>query len=239
MNRIDFGPWARKHHIDNLKQENSIVRNLYWKRRNFFDAIAGSEVKSCITEAIAFAKRKISFECNGVIINVRRTSNSELIDRDWWRAMNDCISKNVGPHPNPVLTETEKTNDAYIEAVTEQRIQKHRAAYQAAKEANEKRVEAKLVGAPNIEVTDEAAWKTLKDSIHDDCGRDIISYLERWARLMQIEMAEGKNLEDVADTTSDDADFEGMSGSTYRYAINTLFQWWKHGKKLRQWDEEK
>jgi len=53
---------------------------------------------------------------------------------------------------------------------------------------------------------------------------------------MQVEMVNGKSLEDVADSTSHEADFDGMSGSVYNLVVSMLSRYWKHGEKLRRWN---
>ena len=44
-----------------------------------------------------------------------------------------------------------------------------------------------------------------------------------------------KNLEDVADATSQEADVEGITGFMYGCAVSTLSRCWKHGEQLRRW----
>lgn len=59
----------------------------------------------------------IKFKFNGVMVAVRADSDPKLIYRDWRRAMKGYIDNdNVGPYPNPALTDEEKESDARIEA---------------------------------------------------------------------------------------------------------------------------
>lgn len=52
---------------------------------------------------------------------------------------------------------------------------------------------------------------------------------------MQVEMTNGKNLEDVADVASYEADLEGITGFMYGRAVVALSHYWKHGEQLRRW----
>lgn len=60
-------------------------------------------------------------------------------------------------------------------------------------------------------------------------------YAEQWARLMQLEMAGGKPLEEIADASSREADTEGITGFMYGCAVSILSHTWKHGEQLRRW----
>ncbi|MFZ3069427.1 MAG: hypothetical protein WA052_03930 [Microgenomates group bacterium] len=98
--------------MKNLSQrENSDI--------DIFDVMAGSDIKETITEAIALSakeNRLVRFEFNSVIVNVNSDSKTELIYRDFSRAIRGYIDKNIGPNPNPVLTDEQKESDAHIRA---------------------------------------------------------------------------------------------------------------------------
>ncbi len=202
------------------------------------DVMAGANITGTIAEAIDMARgfgTTMQFEFNSVTVSVRSDSNPELIYRDWSRALNGYIGKNVGPNPNLVLTDKEKANDAHIEAKNERKSQKRQAEYEAKAKIHREAVDAKLVNASGIELADEVGWQKSKDVNSDGYGGAVITYSERWARLMQVEMASGKNLEDVADTASQEADLEGITGFMYGCAVSTLAHCWKYGDQLRRW----
>ena len=212
------------------------------------DSFAFGEIKATIQAAIVFAGEigyheewasnkggLVKFEFNDVTVSVRMDSDPELIYRDWSRAMSGYIGKNVGPYPNPVLTDEEKENDARIKAKNEQRRRQRWAEYDAQVTAKRIATEAKLADAPEMEVSDEATWQTWKDKNQDSYGGGIIAYAERWARLMQAELAAGKKLENVAKTTSREADTDGITGFMYGAAVQTLATSWKYGEELRRW----
>ena len=211
-----------------------------------FDVVPGAEITETINQAIQLSKRfgwhdsdkkgaEISFEFNGVGVSVKEDSDPKLIHRDWSRALSGYIDESVGPYPKLELTSEDLANDARIEVENEQKRQKDHAEYTAREEKKRIRVEAMLSEAPAMDLSDESAWKKSKDDNRDGYGGAVISYSERWARLMQAELAKGNKLEDVADSTSSDADLEGITGFQYGVAVSTLSHVWKHGDELRRW----
>jgi hypothetical protein len=202
------------------------------------DVMAGANITGTIAEAIGLARgldTTMQFDFNGVTVSVRSDSNPELIYRDWSRSLNGYIGKSIGPNPNPVLTDEEKASDARIKDKNERRRQKSQAKYEAKAKAKQETVEAKLVNAPAIELADEAGWQKSKEVNSDGYGGAVMTYSERWARLMQVEMSNGKKLADVADATSQEADLEGITGFMYGCAVSQLASCWKHGDELRRW----
>lgn len=107
------------------KLKKVYYRNVYYPPRRIssgkysIEVRAAANIKDTIAEAISVADCMldvtIQFEFNDVIVSVRSDSNPELIHRDWLRSLNGYIGKNVGPNPNPVLTDKEKASDARIE----------------------------------------------------------------------------------------------------------------------------
>lgn len=214
------------------------MKNLWQENNGVFDVMAGSNITGTIAEAIALSakkKRTIKFEFNGVTVSVRSDSNPELIYRDWSRSLSGYIGKSVGPNPNPVLTDEEKASDARVQAENERKWEKQRAESEKKARAHREKVEAKLANAPAIELADEAGWQKSKQVNSDGYGGAVMTYSERWARLMQVEMANGKKLADVADATSSEADLEGITGFMYGCAVSQLASCWKHGDELRRW----
>ena len=174
-------------------------------------------------------------ELNGVTVLVNGDSNAELIFRDQQRAQSGYINGDVGPYPNPVLTDEEKESDARVEAENERRRQERQAEYEAKARAKREATDAKLAEAPEMELADKKTWEEFKNKNQDPYGAGVVVYAERWARLMQREMANGKKLEDVAEATSHVADTDGITGFMYGCAVSTLAHCWKFGDELRRW----
>ena len=66
-------------------------------------------------------------------------------------------------------------------------------------------------------------------------GAAVMTYAERWARLMEVRMAKGERIADIADQCSHLADVEGITGFMYGCAVSTLAAVWIHGEALRLW----
>lgn len=214
------------------------MKNLWREKDGVYDVMAGADITATIAEAIALSakkKRQIVFKFNGVTVTVRSDSDPALIRRNWSRALSGYIDKNVGPYPNPVLTDEEKANDARIEAENERKRQERQAQYEAEARTKHEAVEARLANAPEMELADGKAWQEFRDKNRDFYGAGVVVYAERWARLMQLEMAGGKSLEDVAEATSYEADIDGITGFMYGCAVSILAHCWKYGERLRRW----
>jgi hypothetical protein len=95
-------------------------------------------------------------------------------------------------------------------------------------------VDTKIEGV-TLELANKAGWDEFVANNQDGYGKGVIDFAERWAKLMQVELAAGKKLSDIADTTSHEADNEGITGFMYGAAVSTLSQTWKHGEQLRRW----
>jgi len=174
-------------------------------------------------------------ELNGATVLVNGDSNADLIFRDQQRVQSGYIKGDVGPYPKAELTTEDTANDARVEAENERKWEKQRTESEKKARAHREKVEAKLANAPGIELADEAGWQKSKTANSDGYGGGIMTYSERWARLMQLEMAGGKKLEDVAKATSSEADLEGITGFMYGRAVSQLASCWKHGDELRRW----
>lgn len=81
----------------------------------------------------------------------------------------------------------------------------------------------------------EAEWASTVAANTDPYGRCTVDYANSWAVLMEAEMAAGKTLEQMADTTSHQADTEGITGFMYGCAVGILAGVWIHGEQLRRW----
>lgn len=53
--------------------------------------------------------------------------------------------------------------------------------------------------------------------------------------LWNPELLWGDKIVDIADSTSREADIEGITGFMYGCAVNALSQLWKYGEELRKW----
>lgn len=96
--------------------------------------------------------------------------------------------------------------------------------------------EAALVGAPEkMALRDAEGWRKVCDANRDGYGGAVMTYAERWARMMEARMAKGERIADIADECSHLADEEGITGFMYGCAVGTLAAVWTHGESLRLW----
>ena len=82
---------------------------------------------------------------------------------------------------------------------------------------------------------DKDAWEKTVAANKDGYGGGVISFAERWARLMEGRMANGDTLEACAEEASSLADNEGITGFMYGCAVSILSKVWIHGEQLRRW----
>ena len=216
------------------------------------DGFVFHEINQSIREAIEFAGQLghheewatekgalVKFSFNEVMVSVRMDSDPTLIHRDWFRAMHNYIDKNVGPYPAPVLTDMERESDSKIQAEQDRKWQERQLELQTKAAAHRAATEAKLTTAPVMSISDNDAWQSWTSKNQDAYGGTVIEYAERWARLMESEMAQGKELEDIATSTSDDADTDGITGFMYGAAVRVLAVCWTHGDRLRKWHNKR
>lgn len=78
-----------------------------------------------------------------------------------------------------------------------------------------------------------AGWKA--KNMADAYSAAVFIYLERWADLMEKQIADGRTVVDCAKETSHFADIDGITGFMYGYAVHVLSQCWEHGEELRLW----
>lgn len=69
----------------------------------------------------------------------------------------------------------------------------------------------------------------------DPYSKGVVTYAERWANLMEEEIAKGEVLEKIANSTSHTADTEGITGFMYGCAVQSLAHFWVYGELLRTW----
>jgi hypothetical protein len=92
-----------------------------------------------------------------------------------------------------------------------------------------------------IRAGQEAVWQKFQDNNTDPYGGRVVSYARDWAGLMEEwiarhpEQPPGAIICQVAKQTSDEADYDGITGFMYGAAVSTLAAVWEHGELLRRW----
>lgn len=217
------------------------MRSNFWgvNADGSLDVAPGCEISNTIREAILRCfkslKSTVVFSFNGVKVRVRYNSNPAFIYRDWNRAMSGFIGKDVGPYPRKKLSRAEVESDQALDNARKERWAREQAEYDAKAKAKADKIEARLSNIGPIDMSDAEAWEAWKAANKDGYGGAVMTYSERWARLMQGEIAGGRTVADVAKEASHDADLDGITGFMYGCAVSMLAKCWKHGEDLRRW----
>ncbi len=200
--------------------------------------MACADIREVIKEAIGitYTNLTIGFFFNDVLVTVRVDSDPELIYRDYMRALRGYILKSVGPYPKLLLSQAELDSDARIEAENENRYREQEAVLEAEDRIKQAALAAKLLNAPEIELSDPEAWRRFEADNTDAHGKAVLRCAEDWARLMQLEMAKWdlESVEEVAMSCYDQSE-SGISGSMQGQAVQLLRLCWRHGEELKEW----
>lgn len=203
----------------------------------------GSTIDRAIERAIDMARaaaQLVAFDFNGTTVTVAGDSDAMLIYRDWGRSMDGKIAKAVGPYPAAVLTETERANDALIDAETLARREAQAERWREEEALRTAAADTALAAAPAM-TRDEAKWQLGVDAQNGSAyGLCVFRFAEDWARLMQGRIEAGENLADVADACCFTADGKhGITGFMYGCAVSILAEAWVYGEPLRRWHNAK
>src|SRR3989344_2883049 len=148
--------------VDRQAQKGAKTMKALWVDSNgVLNARAGTYINDSIAEAIELSAnegRLVTFyACWGVTVNVRADSNAELILRDWERAADEKIPKNIGPYPTPDLSREERKSDMRINAANLNDWRTREVARKAENRAKREAFETKFASVP-IELIDTAWW---------------------------------------------------------------------------------
>lgn len=209
--KIFLTPWA--------DQGRAAIRQL----QEFARWISSSEKREIIIEA----------SMNGVTVLINQRSRPELIRRDWLRALDGCIEGPIGPRVPFTLSDAELRNDQRI--ITERAVKRslEETARKAELKERQRQLDSKLASAPEMEVSNsdmENRWREIDENTL------VVAFGTRWARLMQVELATGKTLEEVVKPTYwlAHGDLPALFGSEVGAATSYLVQTWTHGDRLGQ-----
>ena len=197
---------------------------------------AGDSFTTVAKDAKELATRKnftCEFDFNGVICVVNANTNLDWLYRDYsnswtmgWKTVGpDCVAE----YDEETKKEMKRLNDLNDEKQAEQTRQ-----YKI-KEDNERAAFKENVKGLEMELLNGDDWAKGKSKNTDSYGACIYEYAEGWALLMQREILDGKKLQDVAEKTSHEMGFLGITGYMYGAAVSILSHCWKHGETLRKW----
>jgi len=178
----------------------------------------------------------VEFEFNGVTNLVTKDTNLDWLWRDY---CNSWVMewKTVGPncvetYPDDVQKELD-TRTAIRDKKREEQQKEYEAKEKMEREATEVKIKGIELEIVPEKVEDYKAYVTKNDD--GGYSRAVIDYGEVWAKLMQIEIAAGRTVAEVADETQKGLGWLGITGFQYGCAVNALSHFWKHGEELRKW----
>lgn len=184
-------------------------------------------------QAIKLDNQIVEFDFNGVTCLVDKNTDETLLGRDYSTALK-LGWESVGPtcdaeYSAEVLTQLEERAAKTKADMERYQIEQETKQLQGREKLN------KLITGVNLELSDEAAWNTYVENNKDGYGGRCVSYSEEWGKLMQVRIASGSALKDIAKETSDLADYDGITGFMYGAAVSMLSKCWKHGEALKKW----
>lgn len=181
------------------------------------EVYAGYSIHTVCGDAVAMAKEEncnVEFHFNDQKMTATPTTNAAELAQSY-------------------MDESERRHAEYIASPEYKRQQEECARKERDKEAE---LNSALADAPaHMTLRDREGWETSRKANSDGYGGAVMTYAERWARLMEARMAKGEKLADIADACSRLADNEGITGFMYGCAVAILCKVWQHGEALRLW----
>lgn len=181
------------------------------------EVYAGNTIYSACYEAVKKAKQElcnVEFEFNEQKITATPESDPKALAKGF---MDEC----------------ERRHAEYIASPEYKRQQEE---YERKQREREAKLNAMLAAAPeHMSLRDPEGWKKSCEVNSDGYGGAVMTYAERWARLMEGRMDKGEKIADIADECSHLADSEGITVFMYGCAVGILSKVWKHGEALRLW----
>ena len=204
------------------------------------DTMVGNTISKVAQEAKRIAIEKdviVEFNFNGITCLVDKNSNIEWLVRDYMNA-HLMEWKTIGTeykekYDTKTCNELKRRKKAQEEKKEQERIEYEK------RQAEEKAHLEKRIEGIEIELIKPNIWNEFKEKNTDPYGSATIQYAEYWAKLMQVDIESGLTIKECADTTSHEADVEGITGFMYGMAVNILSQCWKYGEDLRKWHNAK
>jgi hypothetical protein len=175
----------------------------------------------------------VEFDFNGVKCLVDKNTNLNYLFRDFKNSWT-MGWKTVGPN---CVTKYDKKTQAELKRLTkieEEESAKVDEEYRK-KYADEKAIFDEKIAGIELELKDIEGWNKNREVNTDPYGKAALDYAEGWAKLMQVEIAKGNKLIDIAEKTSFELGFMGITGFMYGCAVNILSHCWVHGEELRKW----
>jgi hypothetical protein len=201
--------------------------------------LPGSRISQAIADCVEFllsqsGEKFASFSFNGVTIKVKSDSNSDLLVRDYMRALRNYISTEVGPYPIAELPQEVIEQEKALEKAKE--IADHNAIidYQSQQNLKLAALVSTVEGQPMTR--DQEKWQEwFETNENEPYSKVCFDYAELWARLMEKSLTEGKTIPEVKDDLDRQVhDCFGVTGFQHGCIISILSECWEYGDQLRR-----
>lgn len=181
------------------------------------EILAGDTIQEACREAVIMAKELnsfIEFNFNNQVIIASSSSDPKELVKNY-------------------MDESARRHQEYINSDKYKREQEEYARKELEKA---EKLNLYLKDAPEkMTLKDQNAWISTCEANTDFYGGGVIRYAEQWARLMEVRISNGEQLQAIADECSHLADTEGITGFMYGCAVSILSKVWIHGEELRKW----
>ncbi len=185
-------------------------------------------------KAVAITEQSyVGFNFNGIECRVDEDTNLDWLWRDYSNAHTMDWDR-VGP-----FCDAEYSPDVQAELERKHRKQEEerearRKAYEIEENNARLALDAKLKGV-NVLWKDIDVWnKSLEANADSDYGLAALEYAKSWAKLMQIEIANGRTVQECYQEVQSELDFIGITGFMYGCAVSVLSSAWNWGEELRR-----
>lgn len=185
------------------------------------DILAGCSIDDACKKVLTLAQQKnmiITFTFNDQNISVSPNDSVDLLIKNY-------------------MDESTRRHEEYINSPEYKKRLKERK-----KEEEEKieKLNKYLKDAPTrLTLKDELIWNEVCNNNTDSYGNAVIKYAETWARLLEVRIANGENLQEIADECSHIADIDGITGFMYGCAVSILSSVWIYGEELKEWNNKR
>jgi hypothetical protein len=86
-----------------------------------------------------------------------------------------------------------------------------------------------------VKISNQDRWDEWVKNNQDPYGSGVIRFAERWADIIERDLAAGVPFATAARDGANEADTEGITGFMYGAAVTVLATSWERGDQLRRW----
>jgi hypothetical protein len=175
----------------------------------------------------------VEFDFNGITCIVGPKTNLDFLYRDYdnafimeWKTIGPDCKEKYDKETQKELDKRKSEAEKKAKIESEKRLKKE--------EQEKESLESQIKGV-ELELLKPEIWNKSREVNTDPYGKAALDYAEAWAKLMQVQISEGKTVVECAEETQNGLGFMGITGFMYGCAVNLLSQSWKHGEDLRKW----